>query len=83
MKTVLILGAVFVLSSGGVLAADQGPRAACQADVAKLCSDIQPGGGRIVSCLRQKEAQVSASCKEAMAKGRPRKAPGAPASSQG
>jgi hypothetical protein len=87
MKNVLILGAVLVLSSGGVLAADQpqsgGPRAACQADAAKLCSGIQPGGGRIIGCLKQNEAQVSASCKEAIAKTRARKAPGAPASYQG
>jgi len=87
MKNVLILSAVLVLSSGGVLAADQpqsgSPRAACQADVAKLCPGIQPGGGRIIGCLKQNEAQVSTSCKEAIAKGRARKAPGAPASSQG
>jgi hypothetical protein len=87
MKNVLILSAVLVSSSGGVLAADQpqsgGPRAACQADVAKLCPGIQPGGGRIMGCLKQNEAQLSASCKEAIAKGHARKAPGAPASSQG
>jgi Cysteine rich repeat len=87
MKNVLILSAVLVLSSGGVLAADQpqsgGPRAACQADVAKLCPGVQPGGGRILGCLKQNEAQVSTSCKEAIAKGRARKAPGAPGSSQG
>ena len=85
MKNVLILSAALVLSSGGVLAADQppsGPRAACQADVAKLCPGIQPGGGRIMGCLKQNEAQVSTSCKEAIAKGRARKAPAAPASSQ-
>jgi Cysteine rich repeat len=87
MKNVLILSAVLVLSSGGVLAADQpqggGPRAACQADVAKLCPGIQSGGGRIMGCLKQNEAQVSASCKEAIANRRARKAPVAPASSQG
>ena len=86
MKNVLILSAVLVLSPGGVLAADQpqggGPRAACQADVAKLCPGIQSGGGRIMGCLKQNEAQVSTSCKEAIAKGRARKVPGAAASSE-
>jgi hypothetical protein len=87
MKNVLILSATLMLSSAGVLAADQpqsgGPRAACQAEVAKLCPGSQPGGGRIMGCLKQNEAQVSTSCKEAIAKGRARKAPGAPASSEG
>jgi Cysteine rich repeat len=86
MRNLLILSAVLVLSSGGVLAADQpqgGPRAVCKDDVAKLCPGIQPGGGRIVGCLKQNESQVSAACKDAIAKGRRGKAPGAPASSQG
>jgi Cysteine rich repeat len=88
MKSVLIpLAAVLVLSSGGVLAADQpqssSPRAACKADAEKLCSGIQPGGGRIVGCLKHNEAQLSAVCKDAMAKAWARRAPGAPASPQG
>jgi hypothetical protein len=84
MKSVLItLAAVVVLSPGVALAADQpsrtGPRAACKADVEKFCSGIQPGGGRIVGCLKQNDAQVSANCKDAIGKARVRKAP--PASS--
>ena len=85
MKTVLIsLAALFVLSSGVAFAADaprppsNGPRAACKADVEKLCAGIQRGGGRIVECLKQNEAQVSAPCKDAIAKARERKAPSAP-----
>jgi Cysteine rich repeat len=80
MKSVLIpLAAVVALSSGVSLAADQpqstSPRAACKADVEKFCSGVQPGGGRIVGCLKQNEAQVSASCKDAIAKARERKVP--------
>src|SRR5437879_8534493 len=71
MKDVLILSAVLVLSSGSVLAADQpqtgGPRAACQADVAKLCPGIQPGGGSILGCLKQHGAALSTSCRDAIA----------------
>jgi len=56
MKSVLIsLAAVVVLSSGVALGADQprstSPRAACKADVEKLCSGVHPGGGRILGCL--------------------------------
>lgn len=36
----------------------------CKADVARFCSQIQPGGGRIARCLRQSEGQLSAPCRE-------------------
>jgi hypothetical protein len=80
MESVLIpFVAVVVLSSAVALAADQprstSPRTACKADVEKFCSGVQPGGGRIVGCLKQNEAQVSAICKDAIAKARERKAP--------
>ena len=75
MKSALIVfAAVQAFSSAIALAADQpqgnSPRVACKADVEKLCSGMQPGGGRIAGCLKQNEAQVSAACKEALAKTR-------------
>jgi len=45
--------------AGGALAAPS-----CKADVAKLCPQVQPGGGRIAHCLKENEAQVSDACKE-------------------
>ena len=88
MKSVLIpFTAVLVLSSGVALAADQpqrsSSRAACKADVEKLCSGTQPGGGRIVGCLKQNEAQVSPACKDALAKAQEKKAAPAPAAPKG
>jgi hypothetical protein len=87
MRTSLFVLSALALSATLALAADQppstSPRAACKADVATLCSGVQPGGGRVVGCLKQNEAQVSAACKDAMAKARARRAPGAPASPQG
>jgi hypothetical protein len=38
-------------------------REACQADVAKLCADVKPGGGRIAACLQQHSSEVSDSCR--------------------
>ena len=38
-------------------------REACQADVAKLCPDVKPGGGRVAACLRDHDSQLSDSCK--------------------
>jgi len=88
MKYMLMpVALLLVLSAGAALAADQplsqSPRAACKSDVDKLCPGIQPGGGRIIACLKQNEAQVSAACKDALAKAREKKAPGAPVSPEG
>jgi hypothetical protein len=45
-------------------------RAACQADAQKLCASVQPGGGRIVACLKEHKDQVSDGCKQAITKAR-------------
>jgi hypothetical protein len=78
MKSSLLLLSVFALSAGAALAADQPastrPHSACRADVAALCPGIQPGGGRVSSCLKQNEAKVSPACKDAIAQARERKA---------
>lgn len=38
----------------------------CKTDVETLCAGVQPGGGRIGQCLREKADQVSAPCKNAL-----------------
>ena len=48
-------------------AAAQGPSAACDADLKRFCSDAQPGGGRIMQCLRQHGAELSPTCRDAIA----------------
>ena len=42
-------------------------RQACQADMQKLCSGVQPGGGRIMECFNQHKDELSAACKAAVA----------------
>jgi hypothetical protein len=42
--------------------------AACDADIQKLCPGIQPGGGRILACLKQNKDAVSDTCKQAIVK---------------
>ncbi len=42
-------------------------REACKGDVDAFCRDIQPGGGRIVKCLKMHVSELSPSCKEAIA----------------
>jgi len=40
-------------------------RAGCTDDVQRLCAGVQPGGGRIIACLRQHMDVVSDKCKQA------------------
>ena len=50
---------VSLLAQGAVLAGDH----PCRTDARKLCAGVQPGGGRVLACLKAHEAQVSAECK--------------------
>jgi hypothetical protein len=38
-------------------------REACQDDALRLCKDIRPGGGRIISCLMEHMNELSPECK--------------------
>jgi hypothetical protein len=35
----------------------------CRADDTKFCKDVKRGGGRIINCLKQHEAELSQACK--------------------
>jgi len=41
-------------------------RNACQADFARNCPGVSPGGGRLITCFKEKQAQFSDGCKAAM-----------------
>ena len=49
--------------SGGGKAGRGKAAAACQADLEKFCKDVKPGGGRLIKCLKDHEADLSAGCK--------------------
>ena len=40
-------------------------RSACAGDAQKLCVGVQPGGGRIVACLKEHKDSLSEQCKQA------------------
>ena len=41
-------------------------RAACKTDYEKYCSNVMPGGGRILACLAKESANLSPACKAAL-----------------
>ena len=49
-------------------------RAACAEDARKLCAGVEPGGGRVVACLKEHKDSLSDGCKQAV---------GVPASANG
>jgi len=49
----------------GLMAIDYSIKA-CEADADKFCLDVQPGEGRIVSCLKQNEANLANQCVTAL-----------------
>jgi hypothetical protein len=47
-------------------AAMDAARAACSADIQQFCSGVQPGGGRMLACLKEHRDQVAPGCKQAV-----------------
>ena len=43
-----------------------GAQQACRADFERLCSGVQPGGGRVVVCLKQNASRLSPDCAAAL-----------------
>lgn len=74
-KTILAF-ALILTSTVPALAQQQGQgaavarelRSACQADTKKHCDGIQPGGGRLLQCLKGKQAELSQPCQAALGK---------------
>jgi hypothetical protein len=61
------LFAVITLVAGqNVFAAD--PLTYCKSDMARLCPGVQPGGGRIIGCLKEHKMEVSVGCATAIQK---------------
>ena len=56
-----LLSLIFI-SLPGSAQAQGGPLAYCKADAARLCPGVQPGGGKLLGCLKQHENEVSIGC---------------------
>lgn len=63
-KRVLLSAAAALLACAALGAPAGAEESPCKADIEKFCGDVQPGEGRILKCLKEHEAELSAGCKE-------------------
>jgi len=67
LASLLSLAAVSL--AGSALAQAQSEvMALCKSDVARLCPGVQPGGGRIIGCLKAHQMEMSVGCAKALQK---------------
>jgi hypothetical protein len=66
----LIFAALALSLSAAAAAKEPGndPFAPCKPDYERLCKSVQPGEGRIVKCMMDNKANVSAPCKAVLDK---------------
>jgi hypothetical protein len=62
----ILLGLASIAPTAQAQDAMAAARAACAADVQRLCAGVAPGGGRIIACLEQHQQSVSEGCRHAM-----------------
>jgi hypothetical protein len=53
---------LFTISASQESKAQAGALAACKADAARICPGIEPGGGKIIQCLKQHKDDVTIGC---------------------
>jgi hypothetical protein len=67
---VVTTGAVLLLSTSSAMPQMRpGARAvlqACKPDIARFCSQVQPGQGRIKACMKEHLPELSDPCKEGL-----------------
>jgi hypothetical protein len=69
-KKIQIACAILLLSASGAMAQMRpGARAvlqACKPDIARFCSQVPPGQGRIKACMKEHLQELSDPCKEGL-----------------
>ena len=70
-KTIMVASAILLLSASGAMAQKMGAGArvvlqACKPDIARFCSQVRPGQGRVKACMKEHVHELSEPCKEAL-----------------
>ena len=60
--------AALVSAAPSALAQQAAAMKYCKADFERLCPGVQPGGGRILGCLKAHEMEVSVGCAKVLQK---------------
>ncbi|GAB4067649.1 cysteine rich repeat-containing protein [Ancylobacter sonchi] len=65
----ILLAALALTASIGAVQAQESDLAKyCKADIDRLCQGIQPGGGRLMKCLKAHSKEMSVGCAQALQK---------------
>ena len=68
MRSLRALAVIALVAVPGLALAEPGHHdGPCKSEVQALCAGVQPGGGRIRECMKQHRAQLSVTCKIAIA----------------
>ena len=69
-KRLMVTAAVLLLSTSSVMAqmrpGAQAVLRACKPDIARFCSQVPPGQGRIKACMKEHLQELSVPCKEGL-----------------
>jgi Cysteine rich repeat len=66
--TLASLFSLAAVSLAGSALAQTEAMALCKSDIARLCPGVQPGGGRIIGCLKAHKMEMSVGCAKALQK---------------
>jgi hypothetical protein len=58
--------AALMSAAPGALAQQAAAMKYCKADFERLCPGVQPGGGRIIGCLKAHKEEISIGCGKAL-----------------
>ncbi len=63
-----LLAFAMLAPPGSNVCAAANPLTYCKSDMARLCPGVEPGGGRIIACLKAHKMEMSVGCAQALQK---------------
>ena len=64
----IVLSLSLLAAAQPAAAFDQAVIGYCKSDIQRLCPDVQPGGGRILQCLKSHKQEMTVGCAQGLAK---------------